>query len=412
MSTPEILTDLLLYGGAGVALGICLFATWVQILVVFSSFALALAWYLWRVNGVLMSWPKDVRLGPAGAGKEAGMFGGWGVVGAEDEVEVEEKDRDAKLQENGEWTDEDVKRIFKEEMKKVEEGREDEELKILLREGMVDEGLGDGARKRRYVVVGGSGLVGRSIVKQLLLRGQPPDTIRIIDIRPPGPNFPEISSVPFVKADITSQTSTSDAYSAPWPSPTKDTWPLTVFHTAAIIRPGDRTKATLPLSSRVNVDGVAHSVAAAKSASSSTSKDPTIFISTSSATVTAYAPEIWLPPWKRWPKHYIQVIESKDVSVDEEDFADYSNYAITKSAGERIVRKADDGEQGFRTGVLRPGCAVYGAEDDSTVGNMMKTGGTVRYVNEVVLLLCRFSHLYISWVLFRSLSPPVCTFCL
>ena len=38
---------------------------------------------------------------------------------------------------------------------------------------------------RRYIVVGGSGLVGGSIVQHLLMRGEDPEAIRVLDLREP-----------------------------------------------------------------------------------------------------------------------------------------------------------------------------------------------------------------------------------
>jgi len=82
---------------------------------------------------------------------------------------------------------------------------------------------------------------------QLLARGQTPESIRLIDFRPPSRIDllnRNASKVQFVQADISSETSTNEAFSKPWPKSVASL-PLTVFHTAAVINPSDRAKSLL-----------------------------------------------------------------------------------------------------------------------------------------------------------------------
>ncbi len=81
--------------------------------------------------------------------------------------------------------------------------------------------------------------VGGWIVLHLLQRGEDPSHIRILDNRAAsrtdllkGP----ASKVQFIQVDITDPAATTAAFLAPWPKPHISTAPLTVFHTAAVMR--------------------------------------------------------------------------------------------------------------------------------------------------------------------------------
>ncbi|KLU90457.1 hypothetical protein MAPG_10311, partial [Magnaporthiopsis poae ATCC 64411] len=120
--------------------------------------------------------------------------------------------------------------------------------------------------ERRYVVVGGSGLVGGYIVLQLLARGQLPESIRIVDFQKPHRNDMVVgpaADVDFAKADISSAASVQAAFARPWPRSVAHL-PLTVFHTAAIIVPSDRSELIYRVCRSVNVDGTANVVQAAR----------------------------------------------------------------------------------------------------------------------------------------------------
>jgi nucleoside-diphosphate-sugar epimerase len=69
----------------------------------------------------------------------------------------------------------------------------------------------------------------------------------------------------FVQTDISSAEATEKAFSKPWREPLSKL-PLTVFHTAAVIVPSDRTKSEYAFCYAVNVAGTRHVVEAAKRA--------------------------------------------------------------------------------------------------------------------------------------------------
>lgn len=215
---------------------------------------------------------------------------------------------------------------------------------------------------RRYIVTGGSGLVGGYIVLQLLERGQPPSTIRIVDFQPPhrvdmlsGP----ATKVDFRKADIRSIESTEAAFSAPWDS-SAATLPLTVFHTAAVIIPSARSELVNGFCESVNVRGTENVLAASRKAGAD------VLVMTSSASIAIRPVEMWGSPLT-WPRYYTQVL-------DESDFFEpirphhgfFGNYPASKAKAERIVCGAN-GEE-LRTGCIRPGNAVYGHPTDNIIG--------------------------------------------
>ncbi|KAK0718964.1 hypothetical protein B0T21DRAFT_295389 [Apiosordaria backusii] len=232
---------------------------------------------------------------------------------------------------------------------------------------------------RRYIITGGSGLVGGYIVLQLLERGQPPESIRIVEFRPLNRtdmlNGPA-STVDFVKTDISSAESTDKAFEKPWPSSVANR-PLTVFHTAAVIVPSDRSKLVYGLCESVNVRGTQNVLNAARKAGAD------VLVSTSSGGVSIRPIELWISPWKLLTstkesmpemKNYLQVMDEKDFfeppRKHEEHFA---NYAVSKAAAERIVCGANSPE--LRTGSIRPANGVYGQPGDNTLGGALAMGG-------------------------------------
>ena len=223
--------------------------------------------------------------------------------------------------------------------------------------------------ERRYVVVGGSGLVGGFMVLHLLGRGQPPESIRIIDFRKPSRgdlNEGEAARVDYAQADITSIDSITAAFQKPWASHVTSL-PLTVFHTAAAIRPQERTKLLLHRVYNVNVKGTENVVSAAKTAGAD------IFIFTSSASVSLRPVNYWLPPWRSTIKNFLQIFKDPDNDQNIRPHEDYfGNYPLTKAHGEDIVMRAN--EESFRTGAIRPACVVYGSSGDLSIGLIMKRG--------------------------------------
>ncbi|OTB08881.1 hypothetical protein M426DRAFT_316907 [Hypoxylon sp. CI-4A] len=251
---------------------------------------------------------------------------------------------------------------------------------------------------RRYIVTGGSGGVGGQIVLHLLARGHPPSSIRIVDFRTPfradmsqGP----AKLVGFAQADITSIPATSAALSKPWPADVAHL-PLTVFHTAAIIVPAERSRRTYDRVKRVNIDGLRNVLSASREAGAS------VFVSTSSASV-AYRPVgFWGNPLRRWPRRYWQIVDEADFDAPLRPHADFfSNYAHTKAVGERVVAEAD--EPGFRTGMVRPANGVYGCSDgDQVVGWSLRAGTVPTWMRNVVQNFVSVGHVSLAHLLFEA----------
>ncbi|KAK5990542.1 hypothetical protein PT974_08811 [Cladobotryum mycophilum] len=237
--------------------------------------------------------------------------------------------------------------------------------------------------ERRYIVVGGSGEVcWRADDFGSLGQGHPPEAIRNLDARPPfreeftqGP----AAKVQFVQTDVTSEAATLAAYMTPWPDAISRL-PLTVFHTAAVIRPYERLPMFYHRSSRVNVAGTAHSLAAARRAGA------TVFVFTSSVNAGWRAVR-WLQfvPWARdaYPRNFVQVITERDFFEPMWDTGEFpTTYARSKAEAERLVCGASDG--GMRTGVIRPGCAIYGGQDANLIARMLGMGTVPTWMASVV----------------------------
>ncbi|KAF9774769.1 hypothetical protein IL306_007199 [Fusarium sp. DS 682] len=218
---------------------------------------------------------------------------------------------------------------------------------------------------RRYIVTGGNGLVGGYIVLQLLARGTRPKSIRIVDVRKPERDDLRkglAAQVDFVQTDITSKAAVHDAFSKPW-DPTIASLPLTVFHTAAIIIPGARSKYLYTRTEAINVQGTKNVLAASRAAGAD------IFSSTSSASISIRPVQAFVAPWAE-PKHYWQVMDTQDFNKPLREHQEYfSNYAVSKAIAERLVC-AENGPS-FRTGCIRPGNGVYGHPSDNPIGNLL-----------------------------------------
>lgn len=219
--------------------------------------------------------------------------------------------------------------------------------------------------QRRYVVTGGSGLLGGYIVLQLLERGQPPSTIRIVDFLPPHRAdmlHGAATQIQFHKADISSPASTEAAFVAPWDK-TIAHLPLTVFHTAAVIIPSARSPLVNAFCEAVNVHGTENVLASARK----TGAD--VFISTSSASISVRPIEFWTAPWK-WRHH----LQNSAQTLDESDFFRplrphdefWGNYPASKARAERIV--CNNNGKDMRTGCIRPANGVYGHPSDNLLG--------------------------------------------
>ncbi|KAI1385566.1 NAD(P)-binding protein [Hypoxylon trugodes] len=233
--------------------------------------------------------------------------------------------------------------------------------------------------ERRYVVTGGSGLVGGFIVLQLLARGNLPESIRIIDIRKTERNDMRsgpATKVEFVQTDITSLDSVEAAFGRPWHSSVAHL-PLTVFHTAAVILASERSKYHYAFPEAVNVKGTKNVLAAARRAGAD------IFSSTSSGSISIRPVEPWVAPWERSARHFWQILDTKDFYAPLRKREGYfANYPASKAVAERHVCEASETQ--FRTGCIRPANGVYGNPTDNTVGDPLSREVLPTWVPHIV----------------------------
>ncbi|KAK7036576.1 hypothetical protein VNI00_011509 [Paramarasmius palmivorus] len=278
---------------------------------------------------------------------------------------------------------------------------------------------------RRYIVTGGSGFVGGWLVIQLLERGEDPQNIRILDVRPP--NRRDFTSgpakdVPFVKVDITNKEDVVAAFSAPWP--TTDSSEVTVFHTAAVIRFHERHPSLLPLSEKVNIQGTQNVIDAAKAIGA------TVLISTSSASVAHWWPgRLFFFPWE-WPrifgwfglerrlpglKHVMILGDQEGGGPNEEQRGRLPQaaeefctvYSYTKVVAEKLVRAADkslthSNGKVLRTGALRPGNAIYGPGSDMYEFFLANGKENVSFSNHCVTNSCHVENIALAHLLYEQ----------
>lgn len=226
-----------------------------------------------------------------------------------------------------------------------------------------------------------AGLVGGWIVQHLLMRGEDPQSIRIVDLSTP--TRPEVkgNNIHYVRTDITDIQATKDAFEKPWPDRIRSR-PLTVFHCAAYISPKDRHAVCLPIYAKINVKGTKNVLEAARAAKAS------IFVATSSGSVALTPPSYFPWPWQRWPKNVYQFLpnaEPTTLDAPLESFA--ACYAWTKAQAESMVRKANDPSSGFLTGAIRPAHAIYGhgVENPSSITwDYCRRGGSPSWIPHVV----------------------------
>ncbi|KAL1866714.1 hypothetical protein Daus18300_006658 [Diaporthe australafricana] len=258
---------------------------------------------------------------------------------------------------------------------------------------------------RRYIVTGGSGLVGGYIVLQLLERGQPPNTIRIVDFQKPHRrdqlDHPLFGKVDFQKTDISSVESTNAAFSEAWDASVAGL-PLTIFHTAAVIIPSARSELVNGFCEAVNVGGTDNVLAAARRAGAD------VLVSTSSASISIRPMELWVKPWqwKNCPRGYCQVLEESDFFRPLRGHGEFfGNYPASKARAERIVCGANSRE--LRTGCIRPANGVYGHPTDNTVGGPLNSQTCPTWANHVVQsfvhgINCAVSHLQFESILAKQ----------
>ena len=181
--------------------------------------------------------------------------------------------------------------------------------------------------------------------------------------------------MPYFETDVTDSSSVTAVFNHPW-SPANAKLPLTVFHTVALIHPGERKADLLPKFIKVNVEGTRNVLEGARSAGCD------IFIATSSASIAIRPQQFFFPPWQRYPKNFVQFsdnAEAEDINGGLEQFA--GCYSYSKAQAEKLVRESDDKKGGFRTGAIRPGHAIYGhgdANPNSVVYDYLRRGGLQR----------------------------------
>ncbi|KAF3394494.1 3 beta-hydroxysteroid dehydrogenase/Delta 5--_4-isomerase [Penicillium rolfsii] len=251
-------------------------------------------------------------------------------------------------------------------------------------------------QSRRYIVVGGSGLVGSWIISHLLARGEDPASLRILDLLTPTQEILDLG-VTFIKTNITDELAVSTAFEQPWPT-TVAHLPLTVFHTAAVIRPFERLEIYLPFCSKVNVDGTKNVLNASKKSGA------TCFISTSSGSVSLHKPSFWIAPWEKLPRRALQIL-SDHAKLPERHDEFFGNYAVSKLAAERLVRSADDPVNGFRTGCIRPANGIYGIGSDASAtitGLYLRKGGSPTWVRPVIQSFVNAENVSLAHLLYEA----------
>ncbi|KAG5335976.1 hypothetical protein C0989_012460 [Termitomyces sp. Mn162] len=236
----------------------------------------------------------------------------------------------------------------------------------------------------------GGGFLGGWIVASLLERGENPNCIRILDIRPPVRKDlieAQNKGVAFITVDVCNSTAVEAAFNAPWPSSVSSPLPeLTIFHTAANIRFYERYEMFLSRSANVNVRGTENVVNSARSAGA------TILIYTSSGSVAIHRSHFFLWPWEKKPKSFVQIINDDEATLPKRHDEFFSDYAVTKLQADRIVRAADRTSSGMsrrlRTGCIRPGNGVFGPRGDMLCGAYLVRQTNPTWIANIMQSFC------------------------
>lgn len=252
---------------------------------------------------------------------------------------------------------------------------------------------------RRYIVVGGAGFLGGWIVLHLLARGEEPRRIRVLDIRAPvRQDLKEgaAAEVDFVQVDISDLKAVSAAFAKSWPFIEGEREPeLTVFHNAANIRFYERHPDLLPFSERINVTGTQNVLDASRRVGAST------LVYTSSGSIAVRRTRLWLWPWESRPDYFVQTINDDDSIIPKQHDHFFSNYAVSKTKAERLVRSADKSPSGsgvLRTGAVRPGNGIYGPGGDILIGMYITQKKNMTWIPNIVSSFicvenCSLAHL-------------------
>ena len=172
-----------------------------------------------------------------------------------------------------------------------------------------------------------------------------------------------VTEVEFIETDIRSASAIAAAFERPWAQAVSQL-PLTVFHTAAVIIPSDRSAYLYSFPESVNVKGTQNVVAAAKAAGAD------VFSSTSSASISILPVDPWVSIFAKEPKNFWQILDERDFDRPLRTYDEfYGTYPFSKAEGERLVCAAS--RKGFRTGCIRPANGVYGNPTDNPVGGVI-----------------------------------------
>lgn len=190
------------------------------------------------------------------------------------------------------------------------------------------------------------------------------------------PTRPEARSLAFIKTDVADLKSLKAAYTEAWPTKVQKL-PLTVFHCAAKINVADASRRFLDRYIPINVDGVRNSMELSKKAGCD------CFIATSSSSVAVQPVNYF---HLTGPTNFVQLKPNAEPILKAESDEFVNCYQYTKVVMEDIVSKAD--EEGFRTGLIRPGHAIYGhgtQNDNSLTWRNLSRGGGPTWLKPFVL---------------------------
>lgn len=251
---------------------------------------------------------------------------------------------------------------------------------------------------RRYVITGGYGGVGGQMVLHLLMRGQSPESIRVIDFR--GPSRQDMltgpaTQVDFAQADISSREAVDAAFARPWPKSVADL-PLTVFHTAALIDAGRRSMRTFKYVEKVNVNGTRNILEASKAFGAD------VLIYCSSASVGLRPINFWSKPFDSWHPGSVQFLDESDFDKPLRPHGEFfGNYAYSKAVGERMVCEANSPT--FRTGSIRPANCIYGSsEADQAVGLVLRKGTIPTWMPNIIQNFVHHGHVSLGHLQFEA----------
>lgn len=253
-------------------------------------------------------------------------------------------------------------------------------------------------------------MVGGYLVLQLLARGQSPESIRIVDYQKMHrQDMLEglASKIDVIHTDISSVASTDAAFTKDWPKSVAKL-PLTVFHTAAVMVPSDRSQSAYTFLERVNIEGTRNVLSSARK------NGADVFISTGSGSISVRRVGFWMAPWNisGWPRNFSQALDELDFFRSLRPFNKfYSAYAASKATAERIV--CDANCEKLRTGSIRPANGIYGHPTDNVVGSPLNRASCPSWSYNIVNsfihgMNCSLAHLNFEAVLAdpRSSTMP------